>query len=425
VIIAGGGIGGLALAQSLRKTGVDVAVYERDRHRTDRLQGFRIHISPHGSAALHECLPTDLFSAFVASSGKGGAFRFATEQLDELLRLDVHTGGPPERGHYGVSRITLRQILLAGLGDAVHFDKQLLRYEREPGGPVTAYFADGSSATGDVLVGADGAGSRVRAQYLPQARRIDTGVLAIAGKYLLTEESRARLAPMLLDGPVSVIPPKACGMFCAPHEFDATAPMPAGVGGNDQHDPGLHLDNTKPYVFWAFAAKRAGYPIEREPETLDRAQLHQLAKLMIADWSPDLRRLVGESAIETTTTLPILSSEPIQPWDSTNVTLLGDAIHSMTPFRGIGANTALRDAQLLGRKLIAADRDETPLVAGIHAYEAEMIDYGFAAVRASLRSARQAVAPSRTGRVIAKTVFRTFNAVPPLKRLVFADHGDE
>jgi salicylate hydroxylase len=49
VLIIGGGIGGLTLAQGLRKSGVSVAVYERDRTATDRLQGYRVHINPAGS----------------------------------------------------------------------------------------------------------------------------------------------------------------------------------------------------------------------------------------------------------------------------------------------------------------------------------------------------------------------------------------
>jgi 2-polyprenyl-6-methoxyphenol hydroxylase-like FAD-dependent oxidoreductase len=97
----------------------------------------------------------------------------------------------------------------------------------------------------------------------------------------------------------------------------------------------------------------------------------------------------------------------------------------MTPFRGIGANTALRDAQLLGRNLIAADRGDRPLTEAIHDYETAMIDYGFAAVRTSLRAAEQFVSPGRAGRIMAKTVFRTFSAIPPLKRMAFADHRPE
>src|SRR5437870_12905434 len=70
VIVIGGGVGGLALAQGLRRGGVDVAVYERDRSATDRLQGYRVHINRAGSRALHACLPRELFDALVATCGQ-------------------------------------------------------------------------------------------------------------------------------------------------------------------------------------------------------------------------------------------------------------------------------------------------------------------------------------------------------------------
>jgi len=64
VAVVGGGIGGLCLAQGLKKAGINVAVYERDRTRVDRLQGYRVHISPRGTSALHNCLPPELYKAF-------------------------------------------------------------------------------------------------------------------------------------------------------------------------------------------------------------------------------------------------------------------------------------------------------------------------------------------------------------------------
>ncbi|HEY4020893.1 MAG TPA: NAD(P)/FAD-dependent oxidoreductase [Pseudonocardiaceae bacterium] len=428
VLVAGGGIGGLALAQGLHKAGVRVSVYEKTVRRTDAVQGFRVHISPFGSAALKECLPADLFDAFIASAGKGGSgFTFATEQLKALLAIEpeLRNGGSdrPEDNHYGVSRITLRQILLAGLGeDIVRFDKALHAYERHGDGTVTAHFADGSSATGDVLVGADGGSSRVRGQYLPEAGRIDTGIVGIAGKYLLTEESRGKLDPMLLRTPMTVMPPKDYGMFCAPHELDApTDLLAAGIGGNNGAGGSVNLDNTRSYAFWAFAASRADFdPSLGKVEALDGARLREIVLDRIKDWSPALRFMVTESAVDTINAISVLSSTPMRPWPTTNVTLLGDAIHSMTPFRGIGANTALRDAQLLSRQLIAADQGEVALLDAINAYETQMIDYGFAAVRTSLRAAQQFVSPGRAGRIMAKTAFRTFSAIPPLKRMMFA-----
>jgi 2-polyprenyl-6-methoxyphenol hydroxylase-like FAD-dependent oxidoreductase len=77
-------------------------------------------------------------------------------------------------------------------------------------------------------------------------------------------------------------------------------------------------------------------------------------------------------------------ARPIEQWQTTNVTLLGDAIHAMPP-RGSGANTALRDARQLADSLIAMVRLGAPLHQALHDYETEMVRYGFAALRASLQ----------------------------------------
>ena len=161
IAVIGGGIGGLCLAHGLRKAGVDVAVYERDLSRTDRLQGYRVHINPDGAAALRECLPAANWERFERSAGSSeNGFGFLTEQLKPLLVLD-----PDEEKHYSASRITLRQVLLDGLD--VRFGKRFERYEQ--GDDITLHFEDGTTASCDVLVGADGIRSRVREQYLPPA----------------------------------------------------------------------------------------------------------------------------------------------------------------------------------------------------------------------------------------------------------------
>src|ERR1700687_1397879 len=82
VVIIGGGIGGLCLAQGLQQAGMSVAVYERDRTLTDRVQGYRVHINPAGSRALHACLRPQLFDVFDRTCGKpGSAIRFLTAQM--------------------------------------------------------------------------------------------------------------------------------------------------------------------------------------------------------------------------------------------------------------------------------------------------------------------------------------------------------
>ncbi|WP_189159663.1 FAD-dependent oxidoreductase [Lentzea pudingi] len=382
IAVIGGGIGGLCLAHGLRKAGVDVAVYERDLSRTDRLQGYRVHINPHGAAALRECLPAKNWERFERSAGTSeNGFGFLTEQLTPLLVLD-----PDEEKHYSASRITLRQVLLDGLD--VRFGKRFERYEHD-GGAITLHFEDGTTAECDVLVGADGIRSRVRGQYLPHAGTEPVGITAVAGKLFLDEHDW--IPERLLVRANSIIPTSACGMFLVAHD---------GLGYSD--DDGVLFDNVRPYLMWAYAAKDLDITNGLQSDVLRR----------IAGWSPDLRRIVGSSHPDTVSEWRIRSSKPIGRWESTNVTLLGDAIHAMTPMRGVGANVALRDAQLLAR-CIAEGGD------AIARYEAEMYEYGFAAVRDSLRAARQFADGGPVSRTLFRTVLRTAAAVPGLKRAMF------
>lgn len=432
--IIGGGTGGLCLAQALHRAGVSVAVYERSGLRTDRLQGYRVHINPKGSAALHECLPPEQWRLFVETCGSAGsAFGFLDEQGRELLLVeeDLTSGAErdPTRSHHSVSRITLHQVLSAGLDDVLHLDKEFERYERAVDGTVVCHFVDGTTATVDVLVGADGANSRVRRQYLPDARRVDTGIRTVAAKLPLTDEIRERLPERFLDGANNVIPPAGCGMFMAPHDLSdsllsATAQQ---VGGNDATAAlGMHFNNTTSYLMWAYAANHGKYPgTEEELTAMDGRGLRDLVGRQIAGWHPDFRRVVADTPPETVTLLPIRTSEPVKQWETTNITVLGDAIHSMTPFRGIGANTALRDAQLLARNLIDAAAGRRELLAAIRDYETKMIDYGFAAVRLSLRTANQTISNNWLGRSMFKLALRVIAKVPPLKRKVFADLGND
>jgi 2-polyprenyl-6-methoxyphenol hydroxylase-like FAD-dependent oxidoreductase len=91
----------------------------------------------------------------------------------------------------------------------------------------------------------------------------------------------------------------------------------------------------------------------------------------------------------------------------------------MTPYRGIGANTALRDAAALRQALRAVDRGESDMIPALAAYEREMADYGFRAVRASLRNMERFHAEGSLTRAFTKLFLRTIDAVPPLKAAFF------
>ncbi|MGW2256030.1 hypothetical protein ACWCXH_38700 [Kitasatospora sp. NPDC001660] len=82
----------------------------------------------------------------------------------------------------------------------MHYGARLTHYELGPEGSVTARFADGTNATGDVLVGADGVNSAVRGQYLPHARVVDAGLRLVYGKVPFTDEAARTLLPPELFG---------------------------------------------------------------------------------------------------------------------------------------------------------------------------------------------------------------------------------
>lgn len=426
VLIIGAGTGGLCLAHGLKRAGISVAVYERDRTRTDGLHGYRVGIDPDGSRALHACLPPELYDTFVATCARAPRyFTMLTEHFGEVLSLPVSAPNDPINSEKSVSRMTLRQMLLTGVEDIVHFDKAFARYEQNPDGTVTAFFEDGTSATGDVLVAADGTNSRVRRQYLPHATLEDSGILAIAAKLPLTAETKALLPPKVFNGISMVFAPKgySCILHVMEFKWSESGTLKTGIGGNDAdliaRWPGLLYDNTRDYINWGFSAAASRMPSDLMQMKGD--DLIRLTLEMTPNWHPNLRTLFTLADPSTCFPINIRTSVPILAWPTTNVTLIGDAIHTMTPGRGVGANTALRDAALLCRNLTAARDGDMTVIEAIHDYERQMIDYGFDAV---LKSREQmdgngAIHKPVIGRAMLagmRAGMRLVNHTPPLKR---------
>lgn len=425
VLVIGGGTGGLALAHGLLRAGIEVAVFERDALRTDGLHGYRVGIDPDGSRALHALLPSELYDTFVATRARDPKyFNMLTEGLKEVLSMDVPPPADPVDSEKSISRMTLRQVLLTGLDDVVEFGKEFTRFEQQAD-QVTAYFADGTSATGDLLVAADGSGSRVRRQYLPHATVEETGIVAIAGKLPITAESRQLVPPKVFEGISMINAPR--GLFCILHvmefQWDRDGNVKSGIGGNTEELirrwPGLQFDNTRDYINWGVSATKGKLPAN--VMELRGRDLVDVVLGLTPGWHPNLRRLFELSDPGTCFPVNILTSVPLEPWQTTNVTLLGDAIHTMTPGRGVGANTALRDAVNLCRQLIQVRDGRRELIEAVRDYEAAMIEYGFDAVlksRAQMTSADPVHKPviGRLALAGMRTAMRTVNHLPPVKR---------
>jgi 2-polyprenyl-6-methoxyphenol hydroxylase-like FAD-dependent oxidoreductase len=372
VLIVGGGLGGLCLAQGLSTMGVDVTVSERDPSPTFRGRGYRISLKDSGVGALRDCLPSRLYALAVATS-----IRAATRMvfLDAQLRPSFSKPLPavdPAAGGFGVNRLTLREILLVGLGDRVRFGQTFLRYEQRSAGRVRAWFADGSSTDADLLVGADGTNSAVRGQLIPDAV-IDELRWAVYGLTPIGADTLDWLPDALLDSFNRVTgdgEESFAVATCRPREpvADAAARLA----------PGVELTDIPGYLQWIV-------PLTDERwHQADAASLHRHAGEVVRRFHPAIRRVVAEADVSATFAVQITSARPVEPWDTPNVTLLGDAIHTMSPGRGDGANIALRDASVLRAALARAIAGEVSLQVAVRQYQTDMLAYGFAAAEASL-----------------------------------------
>jgi 2-polyprenyl-6-methoxyphenol hydroxylase-like FAD-dependent oxidoreductase len=420
VLIIGAGTGGLALAHLLKQAGVCIAVYERDLAPNADTGGYRVGISPAGSRALKACIPSELYDLYVATCSRSPRyFNMLTEQLGEVLSFDIDDQSPKALdGERNVIRKTLRRVLLRGLEDDVFFGKALEGYSSNVDGSVTACFQDGSLATGDVLVGADGTSSTVRKQRLPEARLEDTGIVSLGGKIPMTAEAKALLSDKMFKGMSLIMAPMGFGAIVHSLEFvnirsgsGFAARWPDFVEALDEDSIG-----------WGIWGARQNFP--RDPTGLSGEQLQELGLEITRDWHPHLRALIRMTEPSTIHAIKMRTSVPLTPWTSSNVTLLGDAVHTMTPGRGAGANTALRDAALLGRMLVEADQGQKPLLEAIHAYEVEMLRYSTEAVQESKKQMDASDLAHRpiVGRLqLAATrgAMRTINAIPALKRRAF------
>ena len=113
-----------------------------------------------------------------------------------------------------------------------------------------------------------------------------------------------------------------------------------------------------------------------------------------ADWHPAVRELFAHAAPDTFFPIVIRAGERVEAWNPGAVTLLGDAIHTMPPTGGVGANTALRDAATLAGELATAARGEKSLTEAVADYERVMLPRGFDTVEHSLRIAGQMLTPA-------------------------------
>jgi 2-polyprenyl-6-methoxyphenol hydroxylase-like FAD-dependent oxidoreductase len=242
-----------------------------------------------------------------ASAEPSRAVTFLDHRLQRLLSIDLSRPRPsdPTDRERPISRIALRKVLLEGLEDVVQFGRKFVAYEEREAG-VAAAFEDQSTAAGAVLIGADGAGSRVRAQLLPQARRVDTGFVIISGKLTLTPAVRAAIPPAFLLGPTLILGPPGTFMFANAVEYPD---RPAGAPPADEGEE---------YVMWGFSARREQLGLAGEPERLNVQTVRAAALAAMRGWSDELIAMVR--ATDRPDAFADKTSVRIRPWPTQRVT---------------------------------------------------------------------------------------------------------
>jgi 2-polyprenyl-6-methoxyphenol hydroxylase-like FAD-dependent oxidoreductase len=394
VLIVGAGLGGLCLAQSLRNAHIDFEVFERDLSPWDRPQGYRLHLEADALNALREVLPPDLHRLFDATAMHTNPFTTILKRdLSVLKRIPTDDGQDAqywpqffsdEKTHCSVDRAIVRAILLLGIEDRCHFNKRLLHYDSTPEG-VIATFTDGATATGDVLIGADGIHSVVRQQRAPQLKVMDAGVQAIYGRVPYVAAAKLLSGETLHDIFGIAIDERKLFLGAGTVKF-LTEPDVAA----QQLTPAVTLKPQEHYAVCIVGGRPELFPKDAaQLRDATPQDLQALAVDMLATWPKPARDLVANGDSNSFFIVNMSTSVPGKLDAPTNVTLLGDAIHSMTPTLGRGTNLAMRDAALLGRQLQAVATGEKSLQTALTIYEEELIRYGFDVVRESVEMGKQ------------------------------------
>jgi 2-polyprenyl-6-methoxyphenol hydroxylase-like FAD-dependent oxidoreductase len=335
VTIIGAGLGGLTLARVLHVHGIPATVYEAEPSAQARTQGGQLDIHEHnGQLALAAAGLTDAFHAIIHEGAE------ATRALDQHGKVLLEQPDDGTRGRPEVLRGDLRRILLDSLpDDTVQWGHKVTDVKSLGDGRHELTFGDGSTVTTSLLVGADGAWSRVR-PLLSGAEPEYVGTVFVETYLHDVDERHAAAAEAVGDGAMYALTP---GQGITAHR----------EAGNTLH---TYVELNRP-AEWV-----AGI------DFTDAAAAAARIAAEFDGWAPELTALItdGEAAPVPRTIYTLPTGHR---WDRVpGVTLLGDAAHLMPP-AGEGANLAMFDGAELGQAIAAHPGD---IEAALTAYEKTM-----------------------------------------------------
>lgn len=388
ILILGAGIAGLCFAQALLKQHptTPFRIYERDAMFNQRAQGYRVRLDSTGQNALQDCLSEELFERLkksCAHSTKGMGPVCSLDGISgkrcEGVKFGRPSGGKvgavqsqsaPEEGYIDVEvdreplnadRTVLRGVLMRGLEEYVEFGKDFIGFETTAEG-VEVRFANGGEVEGSLLVGADGARSRVRQQLLPELEIVDTEGRFMYGRTAITPQLLEKFDKRPLDGMTGI------------HDRTLELSMILLLEPVRFKDNEFRKNLPDDYIYWVLLARKDRFKIDDEKLlSLSSDEAAALSRKCTSNWHSSLQALFELQEVAKTSMIRIISVRPNIPiWDSSrHVTLIGDAAHVMSPTAGAGATTAIRDAATLSQALSG----QRSLVENVAKYESEMRTY--------------------------------------------------
>ncbi|WP_207535351.1 FAD-dependent oxidoreductase [Desertivirga arenae] len=327
IAIVGGGPGGLTLARLLQQKGADVKVYERDLDRNARVQGSPLDL--HEESGLKALNEAGLLQEFKDNYMPGAERKKILNERGEVLFSDHGIKSEENFGdeHFRpeIDRGVLRKLLLDSLKpETLEWNSHFLTMENQGEGWLL-HFKNKASVYADMVIGADGANSRIR-PFITDIRPVYSGITMLEGNIYNAIQSAPQISNLLNGGKIMafgnskdiLMGQKANG------EIGFYVSFKAEEGWAETS--GLNFSNREAVLYW-FIKEFPGWG-ENWYELFRSAEM------------PFIPR-------------PIYCMPSDQTWDTLpNLTMLGDAAHVMPPFAGEGVNMAMLDALELSEALV-------------------------------------------------------------------------
>jgi 2-polyprenyl-6-methoxyphenol hydroxylase-like FAD-dependent oxidoreductase len=373
VMVAGAGIGGLSAAMALRRAGFEVAVFERTAEL--REVGAGLLLAANAQKALGKLGLADAVARLGTPASAGQIRSWYGEVLASIpaSELEKKVGAPSAAVH----RADLQALLVREVGEGtLRLGAEVEAFQQEDESGVTVFLAGGGEERADVLVGADGLRSKVRAELLGPEEPRYAGYTA----WRAVVEPKAELVPW-------------------GRGFESW--------GRGARFGCAHIGKGRVYWFATANAPEGAKDGQPGSPAGPKAALLRLFK----GWHHPIRQLIEETDEDAILRTDIYDREPLgKIWGDDTVTLLGDAAHPMTPNLGQGACQAIEDAVVLARCL----RERGATASALRLYEQLRSDRVAMVVR---RSRRVGMVGQLRNPLLCRLRDRALSMIPPKAQL--------